>query len=186
MPTFYSAPSLTFNRQLVREMGRCSRDYGCHARTVLQVAMQSGYCTEDSFTSYLQATTGEQLDRSQVAHWSSGTCHLPAEVFLHLLAHVGHPDHVLHLLQVFLGSQAYDGQAPVVSMEPLDKPGGDLVHEVLELGAALGRLQARVADALHPRGAGGARITPQERATALEEARTLSRVALHLIADLEG
>lgn len=166
-------------------MGQARRDYGCQSRTVLQVASAAGYCTQESFAAFIEARTGDRLHRTQVTHWAAGTCHLPADALLLLFEHVAHPDQVQHLVQVWLAGLTFDGRAPVVSMEPVDQPGGDLVHEVLDLGAALGRLQARVSEALHPRGSGGARITREERATALDEARTLSRAVLHLIADLE-
>lgn len=167
-------------------MGQIRRSYGTASKTVLQVACASGYCTHESIAAWISARIGEAITPSMVAQWAAGLAHPPGDVILLVLEHVAVPEQVQHLVQVWLAGITFSGRIPVLLLEPQERPGGDVVQEVLAVGSALGRVQARVAEAMHPRSPGGRRLTPDEQRALHEEARALARTALHLVADLES
>lgn len=131
------------------------RVYGHIGRTCLQATLNRDLCTQDSLAAYL-SSLGMQVDRSQVARWTTGLDHVPADVLVHLANHTGEPTEVLGFLAQACGCE-------VVRLPEGALTGRQVTTATLQLGAAVGHLQAAVADATDPDSEDGAGLSRAER-----------------------
>lgn len=141
------------------------RVYGHLGRTCIQSALNRDLCTQDSFAAYL-ASLDLPVDRSLVARWSTGQDHVPADVLIHLAKHTGEPELVLGVLAGAL-------DCVVVRLPQGLASGREITKAVLEVGAAVGRLQARVAEATDPDGDSGISVSQDEREGMHDQIRCL-------------
>lgn len=146
--------------------------YGPWADQILADLRRRGLLKVEAFRAFL-ASRDLAVDRTLIQQWCSGATHLPVDVLPHLADHTGRPDLVLGPLAAQVDHQLVPVGDDAVPM--------DLPTEALRIGAAVGRLQGRVAEALDPEGDAGPGLSGEERDAVLGQ--VLDLVAqLHQVA----
>jgi hypothetical protein len=118
------------------------------------------------------------VDRSQVARWATGADHVPADILVHLADHTGAPVEIFSILTRACNCE-------VVQVPDGAVTGREVTVASLQLGAAVGRLQAAVADATDPDSDGGADFTALERAALTTQVHDLVQRLMDLARGLE-
>jgi hypothetical protein len=161
------------------------RTYGHTARNLLQIATASGWCTQESFTLYVNAhlsrTGQEPITRALVGSWETGRENMPGDAIGLLVKHVAPHGREL------LAALAAEVEPTVLVVE---RPKGLAEGEqpvVLAGGAAgaAGLLVQHIIGEEHPESEGGREHTPGELAQRMRRIEDLESLVARLRAETD-
>jgi hypothetical protein len=142
-------------------MGTVKQPYGHWTQEMLESLRRRGLFKVEAFVAWL-GEQGIHVDRTLVSHWCAGRSHLPADLLPLLAEFSSRPDIVFSNYLRHVGCDVFR----VPAGRPQDQ---ELVDLVLDVGAALGRLQTALRAARAPESPGGTAITQDERTVLLQQ-----------------